>query len=188
MYFRKKEIVLIPYWIQESLARKNLPLDTCLKMDTLRSMTSVEDLAGFAAAQQFLAVICGCEVDAYGLESNWNLYSNDLSREFIRNVINVHKADTNTVEGVRNRLFNPELKKSTDVSPFITYDIAPTALGVVVNPGFFTANPDRTLQYQLLDSILNALYDSGCDVASVNSTSIAYKHLKLMAELKDFGA
>lgn len=151
-------------------------------MDTLKQIVSVEDLAGFAAAQQFLAHIFGAPIDAYGLEISWNENSNDASREYIRRVINLHKADANTVEGVRSRLFTPDvLSNNKDKIPFITYDLSPTALGIVIQPGFFSTTPNRNLQFSLVDATLSALYES-CDRHVVNATPLFRKYLELLSE------
>ena len=180
--YRKKEIVLIPHWIQEILARRNLNIQECLNMDTLKGIVSVEDLAGFAAAQQFLGNIYGAPIDAMGLEVSWNQNSTDAAREYIRSVINLHKVDSNTVEGVRSRLFSPDvLSNNKDKIPFITYDLSPTALGVVIQPGFFSTTPNRNLQFSLVETTLSALYES-CDRHVVNATPLFRKYLELLSE------
>lgn len=179
----KKEIVLIPSWIQEVLHRNKLNIQECLSLDTLKKVMSVEDLAQFAAAQAFIKDLTGVnEIDEYGLSVAWSRNSNAQSNAFLQSVINPMKIDPNTVEGVRNRLFNPEFKQIGCEIPFITYDLSPTALGVVVYPGFFTSTPSRNLRFALVEGILKAFYECGIPAHEVNRTPLCRTYLKLLGE------
>lgn len=178
-----KSIVLIPYWIRDTLNRNNLNISDCLDMNILKSVMSVEDLAGFANAQQLLNTLTGCNnLAVYDLEREWYQTADEKATAFISKVINPTRFDTNTVESVRTRLFNPELRKPEYDSPFITYDLTPTALGVVINPGFFTTTPDYGLQFDLVKALLQALYECNIAPTEVSPSPLFKRYLDLLSE------
>lgn len=173
-------VVLIPYWIYDNLDRNNLNISECLKMDTLKNIFSVEDLAGFAAGQDILNDLTGCIMPTYDLEREWLATCNEQSADFIRKVVNPSRF--NSVGSVRTRLLNPEFANSKYNTPFITYDLTPTALGIVIYPGFFTTVRDDALQFSLIKEILQAFYERNIAPVEVSPLPLFKRYLDLLSE------
>lgn len=173
-------VVLIPYWIYDSLDRNNLNVSECLNIDTLKTIFSVEDLAGFAASQDILNILTGCQMPTFSLEREWLSNCNEQSADFIRKVINPSRL--NTVGNVRSRLLDPDFANSKYETPFITYDLTPTALGVVINPGFFSTVRDDALQFSLIKEILRAFYERNIAPVEVSPLPLFKRYLDLLSE------
>lgn len=177
----KKQIVLIPFWIQEILGRNRLPLSACLELDKLKNIISMDDIASFSALQQSFQKLIGISM-MDELYFNWR---NSIPEGYPENIayaelVNTVSFDTATISGMNMRLFEPEAKTDQYNEPFAIHDITPEVIGIVIYPGFFTNNTDTNLQKLLIEGILKLLYvyDAYHDVAK---TPLFRRYLELLS-------
>ncbi|WP_144106759.1 hypothetical protein [Paraburkholderia sp. BCC1886] len=178
-----KQVMLIPYWVHETLARHKLPLSACLDFEQLRPVSSTNDLLCFLSAQVLMGRMVG---EPHG---TWSLYLLDAwlnsaqgqNKTFLSQTILPLLENPTFDEELRARLFSPESRLPHHKEPFYIYDITREAVGVVVNPGFFTeeagADGYRTA---LTVAILKVLYAySACH--EVSSTPLFKRYLGLLS-------
>lgn len=93
------------------------------------------------------------------LESQWvkSLGSNMTKEGEIRATFSMSYDQSFTKE-LEARLFDPESKQDQYEKAAISYDLSPSAVGVVIYPGFFTATKPLEAQQELVTAVLNALY------------------------------
>lgn len=180
----KKQIVLIPFWVHEAMTRNQLPLAECLNLPVLRPVLALQDLVGFCTLQNFLRQLTGVEVSDGLFEHLLDSIPADQPdlKDFFLNQVWAMQGDESFRRDIQARLFEPELKQSCYEEPFITYDLTPTVVGVVIFPGFFTKNGTQELQSNLISAILKVLYvyDTYSEVAK---TSLFKRYLELLSPL-----
>jgi hypothetical protein len=155
----KKQIVLIPYWVAETLKRNQLPIADCLDISKLRKVMSINDLVLFMALQNSIRNLTSAEVSCNILMA-WLNHANAKSEE-IKTEINTIVAMSGAPEftdQLNNRLFTIDSKLNDYETPFNIYDLTPDYSGVVVYPGFFVNNGDTRLETVFIEAVLAALY------------------------------
>lgn len=180
--FGKKEVILIPHWIQESLARKNLPLSACLNFEQMRSHLSLNDLVGFLVLQKAWMEVAGYEYYS-ALYQHWlDSIANDRAelRDYLSQTIKPLEGDASFEKDIETRLFTEDTLAQYK-QPFIIYDtLASSVMGAVLYPGFFVADRNDELQKDFIEAILKVLYvyDASHEVAQ---TPLFKRYLELLA-------
>lgn len=179
--YQRKNVVYIPYWIQELCGRNSLPLESVLDYNKIGPLLSMEEQAQFLGLQSY--TLYDCDFNAQGIPNpfstvvgNWNGitdYSNGSLREFWRK--SIPKSETSLVSMIEGseylaytagvveqplaaRLFSADAKLERHKKPFITYDLTRDAVGVVVFPGYFNQENFSSFKRELCVSILKVLY------------------------------
>lgn len=180
----KKDIILIPYWIQETLQRNQLPLAACLDFAKIKPIMALSDLTAFAALDEFQKQIIGIESNTWkDIVWHWSgsIPNTDPTlKDFLWNTVNSLSKDRSLTEEVKARLFDSDARTSQYKNAFITYDLSPTVAGVVIYPGFFVSEGIVELQKPLIDSLLKLLYvyEPSHEVAK---TPLFKRYLELLA-------
>lgn len=137
----KRQIILIPYWIEDVLRRKQLPLATCLDFKALRQLVSLGDLAAFVALQSYGNSMTGLREACLGsLVSQWFLatpVSDRETRDDLSNNVLPFENDASIHKDLQSRLFEGSPLLEHRKEPFICYDLTPEFAGAVINPGSF---------------------------------------------------
>lgn len=158
----KRQIVLIPYWIEDTLRRRQLPLATVLDFPKLRAVTALEDLAGLVALQEQWGVLCGLKEPCVGsLVSQWFKtvgFAGAADNDFLSNTVLPIAADASVVKELQARLFAGSTRIDSREEPFNTYDLTPEFAGAVINPGFFGGKTDAKLVLSFARAMLKVLY------------------------------
>jgi hypothetical protein len=159
----KKEVILIPYWIQVILARNQLPLSTCLDIEKIKPLISLNDLITFVSIQnpKYFELVLGAKNYMSDIISIWvekSTKTNTAIRSFCYNTLVPISSDGTFNSELVTRLFTEESKDTSFKEPFIIYDLAPDVCGVVIYPGFFTQVSNKQLQKKVIESILEVLY------------------------------
>jgi hypothetical protein len=186
----KKQIVLIPYWVQEIMQRNKLPLSDCLDLAKLRPLISLNDLLMFAVMDNCQEEIIGSlpgqdTVPSYFQSIIWEwskiIPTNEHElNDFCWKSISTISKDVSILNELKERLFCEDAKSSMYEKPFITYDLTPGITGVVIFPGFFTSARKKEFQKPLVEAILKLsyVYDSTHEVAK---TPLFKRYLELLA-------
>lgn len=161
-----KPVILIPYFIHNTLKRNGLNLSECLDLLKLREYFSIEDLAIFSSLNSvdgFLAVFGGKKEFYYG-------DSNFISMTWCKNVDKIvpEKKENfqNTLSLINrleswndtsSRLFSKDcIEVESDVQ-YEVHDFESGFLGVVIYPGKFINN-DIGLHKSLISDVLDVFY------------------------------
>lgn len=170
-----KNILVIPYWVQEQLARNKLRLPEVLEYEKARQVLSAHDMATLVSAAIVFENVIGKTGDlnaCSGVPSNaiveaWQASATAEQREDCNRVISL-SYDDSIVADLRERLLSANAYDERHPQPFITYDLTPTTVGVVIYPGYFVEGTDyQDKSILLLESILRVFYayDSHHEVA-----------------------
>ena len=192
MSVTKDNIVLIPYWIQETLQRHQLPLSACLDLGKLRPLLAMNDLIAFYALQEQFETVLGTKYIGNCLTWIWaDTIPNDNGslKDFLWKQLNPLSEDPSFELDVKSRLFNSDSRMSEYKNAFITYDLpafvgglasGQNNVGVVIYPGFFTVENGKEYQLPLIREILKLLYvyQSSHEVAK---TPLYKRYLELLA-------
>lgn len=178
----KKEIVLIPFWVQEILQRNQLPLEACLKLDTIKPLMSLNDLVCFLALQSYTDKLLGTKYVEDRLVWVWadSIVENNLGlKDFLWKTLLALSSDASFRKEVEARLLSEDGKVDQYKEPFITYDLPSGVVGVVIYPGFFTGAGVSENQKPLVEAILKVLYvyESTHEVAK---TPLFKRYLELL--------
>lgn len=181
----KKKLVLIPYWIAESLKRNpTLTMSAVLSFPTIRKIASLNDLLCMEALQEMGAWLTGQE---WMPNSLWEIWSKSVpddqpeTYKFLTGGVWSLAKDACIVSEVKARLFSPESRHPRHEKAYTCYDLSADVLGVVINPGFFVGTPDtKELQLALTRDVLKVLYvyDTQSEVAK---TSLFKRYLELLS-------
>lgn len=167
-------VVVIPFWIQESLHRNNLTIEECLDYEKIKRVVSTDDLAGFYNAQTLLRVLVGSEDnmltsnELYGLwERNIPLDRPELRAEMQDFTSNLARV-LGPVEQLIGRLFDDGTKEMRYPDPFKIVDLANKVFGLVIYPGHFDRGGELCLQGELVKALLKAfnMYDAYDELAA----------------------
>lgn len=166
----KKQVILIPYWMQEVVNRNNLSLADYLDIAKLKEVTSINDLAGFYELnnQQHFQTIFGSEVFLDSFLSRLWLSSAECKGSDVVSIFNTVESISQTTRlEVVSRLFNPDSRTDMYEEPFAICDINQQVCGLIIYPGFFNKNASPTLQLKAVEAIIKVLciYDSYSEVA-----------------------
>lgn len=159
----KTDIIFIPYWVYEALKRRGLPIAVCLDFPKVSHLLAPNELISFAGLQGYDTNLMGCTEQVTprncGLEDQWlkSLGSNMEKEGEIRSTFAM-SYDPSFTKELEARLFDPESKQDQYEKAVITYDLSPSAVGVVIYPGFFSKVTLPAVQQELVTAVLNALY------------------------------
>jgi len=159
----RKDIIIVPHWVHESLHRNGMNLGDCLDFEKVRKVFSQSDLVQFLCIQDSIKYLTGTEetlqaIDA-GLWRKWNeTVMTEDAKALLYNAVSPMSTDPTFQQAARDRLFSPDVKRARDEEAFITYDIAPDIGAIVVYPGHFTSAVLGELQVRALQAILKVLY------------------------------
>jgi hypothetical protein len=183
----KRKIILIPYWVEEVLRRKQLPLATCLDFQKLRPVLALSDLVAFVALQDCWGQLTGeKEPGTNGaLVLHWFLQlpasARDANQDLSNNVLPL-AADPSVRKDLQARLFEGSARMEHAKEPFISYDLTPEFAGAVIYPGFFGKDVagDGGLRGEFVKAMLKVLYvyEPHNEVAK---TPLFHRYLSLLA-------
>ena len=186
----KTRVIIIPFWIEESMKRAGVPYSDCLDYSKIKKVVSTEDLLTFFSAQEIASTLVGAEYtscSAWELGSVWNTNMTNQMEDQRKEAANLFEMSlhVNYLEQVKSRLFTPGAAgpdhSPVYEKPYITYDLMPDVVGVVVYPGFFTESTSKELQLSLVDAILKVLYVYNTAYHEVASTLWFKRYLELLA-------
>jgi len=186
-----RDVILIPSWIAESLARGGRSLSDLTDLAKLRECLSLQDLAGLLALNQNKARVLGFDPGfclGYGLHSVWTSALLQPANahpdfEFLANTLQPLASDANILNATISRLTGAENPASIAQlkQPFEKCDLGARASGVILYPGFFNNVVDADFQFKLVDTILQVLYVH-FPHSEVGRTDLAKRYLQLLAE------
>ncbi len=180
----KRNIILIPFWVHETLRRNKLELSAVLDFKKLREVLTLQDIASIFALQDYAKMLAGCEELHIGsLYFGWNagiLANEHEVIDFLNQQVMPIAEDASTRKEVFARLFEPNARLERHEKPFICYDLSPEFEGVVINPGFFTQIGDHQLQSDFVGALLKALYVYE-PYNEVSKTPLFKRHLELLS-------
>lgn len=180
----KRNILLIPHWVHETMKRNKLELPTVLDFKKLRTLLSLQDMAGFLALQDMAPKLLGMqEIHLGSLYFGWSasiLANEHDQQDYLGKVVAPLADDPSIHKEVSARLFEPAARQIRLEKPFICYDLSPEFEGVVINPGFFTQTSDSSLQAELVSAMLKALYVYE-PYNEVCKTPLFKRHLELLS-------
>lgn len=181
----KKEIILIPYWIQEVLARNQLALSACLDIEKIKPLLSLNDLVSFITLQdpKYFQLSTSIPNNISKLVSIWNSITstNKELSNFCWTTLLPMSNDVSFHKDLVARLFEAETQSSRFKEPFVVYDLTPDTVGVVIYPGYFVQGVNNyDLHKSLIEELLEVLYrySSFSDVAK---TSTFKQYLDLLS-------
>ena len=187
----KTNVILIPFWIIESLKRAGLPPSACLDYKKVKSCVSTHDLLTFLAAQGMSGTLIGNQdiipTDTFNVIGVWTAGIKAEPKALTNEVEQLYTVacGSNYLEEVKSRLFTPGTNgpdySPTYEKPFITYDLAPDVIGVVIHPGFFSETPSKEQQLSLVDAVLKVLYVYNTAYHEVASTLWFKRYLQLLS-------
>ena len=157
------QIIMIPHWVLEIMNRNQLGKADCLDYQKIKDIMSVNDQLVFCATQNENMRVMGVDYVSPSLAWLWSAgVPNDQAtlKQYLRNDFDRMSRDDSIKQQVIDRLFTP-LATSTENSEknsFITYDITPSVVGVVLKPGYFTEPNNYKLQLEVIRSVLKILY------------------------------
>jgi len=179
----KRNIILVPFWVHETLKRHNLNLTEALDFKKMREVLSLKDLACFLSLQDYTEMITGMqEMHLGSLYFGWSksINMNQHEQQDFLNMASQLADDASIKKEVFARLFEPQSRCERHEKPFICYDLSPEFEGVVINPGFFTQLGDRQLQAEFIEAMLKALYVYE-PYHEVSKTPLFKRHLELLS-------
>lgn len=188
----RTSVILIPYWIAESLKRGQMQPKDCIDFRKVKSVVSTHDLMTLIAAQDITSELIGArEGGAYGGFALGGLWEQSIQASITpeekRDLESYFDIATkgDYISEVRARLYSPEANGPTHSptyeKPFNIYDLMPDVIGVVVNPGFFTEKPNKALQLSLVEAVLKSLYVYNTPTHEVATTSWFGRFMELLA-------
>lgn len=158
----KRQIVLIPYWIQDTLRRQRLPLETVLNFPKLRAVVALSDLVALVALQECWGQLSGLKEPCAGsIVSQWFHTAGPAGtpdNQELSSVVLPLAADPSVMKELQARLFAGSERIESHAEPYITYDLTPEFAGAVIAPGFFGAYADPKLAKQFVRAVLKTLY------------------------------
>jgi hypothetical protein len=181
-----KKVVLIPYWIQETLSRHSCALGDATNFDQLSQFVNTNDLIGFFALQRYIMELAGFEVHGNALAIKWGeTATREGAQTLLTQTIIPFANDEEYLEDVASRLFTSDSRFERSphhVEPFNMYDITHDVAGVVIHPGFFTEEPGANgYRAALIEAILKVLYAYNA-FHEVASTPLFKRYLGLLAD------
>ena len=186
----KNKVVLIPYWIHETLMRNGLPIDRCVDLNTIAPLVALNDLACFIGLNDYLSKLLygdkvnkkdiwvDCVVNIFLMVDGIYKPSPENYKYFYETLL-PYANDQSIKNEIENRLFSSESKLDNYDEPYKAYDLGNGVCGVVVYPGIGDRIDSAEIQKSLVDSILKVfyVYSTSDDVAS---SAIFYRYLELL--------
>ena len=176
-------VILIPYWVKESLNRRGLAISETINLEKLKEILSFDDLAMFVALNNCFDRIVGFSDEGQSLIYRWtdrvSTNQNELI-DYAYNKLLPIANDESTKNKLESRLFDSNNKSKHYEKPFIVCEITPDIAGVVIYPGYFDKVSDKELQEKVVDKILRILYVY-CAPHDVANTMFFKRYLELLS-------
>jgi hypothetical protein len=162
----KTDVILIPYWVHEALKRNGMVAADCLNFKKLGHILSSNDMILLATLQNSVIDMAGMRDDSgmlpgnFQLADQWraSLNTNDVeSRAEIDNILCM-VGDPSFSNELTLRLFDADSRQEQYTAACIKYDLSPTAVGMVIYPGYFSPTTPVALQLNFVTTVLSALY------------------------------
>lgn len=182
----KKQVILIPYWVEDILKRKEFSIKDAINYDVVLSNLSKEDLAQYFALGNFDKRIFGGEYYSCLPEALLASTADKSKYSKIYDEVYTYSQDDSIKKGLVDRLFNSNNKTNTYESPFRVVDLTTEYCGVIIYPGYFIQDSNTELQKAVLEEILKVLYVYGA-THEVASTTFFQSYLKLVSLDINFG-
>lgn len=187
----KNKVVLIPYWIHETLMRNNLPIDRCLYLNSVVPLVALNDLACFISLNDHLDRLlwgdvnkpnnvedCAVSTNIFLMIEGIYKPSSENYKYFYETLV-PYANDKSIKTEIENRLFSSESKLDNYDEPYKAYDLGNGTCGIVVYPGIGDRINSSEVQKSLVDSILKVFYVYSTP-DKVASSAIFYRYLKLL--------
>lgn len=189
-----KSLVLVPYWVANRIASKNLPLNVCLDYSKMRQLFPLEELAIFVAFQKYKFGLFSkyVELDT-GPSLYWEQIADDpdmlmeynsvaeLSRGDWWGGDSEEKKKFNVIETKTNeRLSISKVDKDLiepDSYSIVDFDINKYAL--IIKPGFLESTENISTVFNLVKDLLKISYMYS-PVHDVSNTSVFRAYVKLL--------
>lgn len=185
-----KKVVLVPYWVQEALARHHCGLEAAFDFDKLVQFINTNDLIGYLSLQDYLLELAGYEVhgDTSGsvLQQKWRETAKSEGAETLltQTIIPLVRSPE-YLQDVCDRLFSPNAvcdRLPHHENAFNVYDATLDAACVVIHPGFFTEEAGSDgFRAALIEALLKVLYAYNA-YHEVAHTPLFKRYLELLAQ------
>lgn len=202
MAVKEKNVIYIPYWIQELCGRHGLPLTAIMDYSKINKFLSLEEQALFLGLQEYELFDCqfnsegiptsGCRAytdefserpDSRALVSSWKKTvgaDNEANSNAISSAETLSYCNDATRLSLTARLFAKESRTDRFKAPYKTVDLDGENVGVIIFPGFFNLESQPAFKMLLLVDILKVLYVYNT-VATVSRTLFFRKYLEELA-------
>lgn len=186
------------------LERRNLPLQSCLDFKLMKQVLSLEeqsillqlqtyslfDISFNSAGEpvQYPSAPQGTDITEWyngkRLEDMWrkSVAANDVDTKDLFHNLSYSTYSDSAAKEISARLFSKESFSEQHQKPFITYDLTPDVIGVVVYPGYFNQEKISSFRYDLIKSVLKVLYVYN-SYASVCKTPYFRKYLEELVRI-----
>lgn len=189
-----KTLVLVPYWVANRIAAKNLPLSVCLDYMKMRELFPLEEIAIFVAFQKYKFGLFSKYVD---LDTGRSLYCEqigddpDLMMEY-NSICELSDGSWYSGDSEERKKFNSvEIKTNErlridkvdkdliepDSYSIVDFDINRYAL--VIKPGFLESTENIETVFNLVKDLLKISYMYS-PVHDVSNTSVFRAYVKLL--------
>jgi hypothetical protein len=148
-----KQVILIPYWLKNTLSRQNLPPTAMLDLAQLSKISSNEDLVLTMELNALTAPVYGTQYDAGSLEQAWLKTQED--RHTYTKLSQLKLLHT---QGLQERLFNAQTLQEDYPDPYDIIDLNRSFFLVTVYPGHFGGPQAAVHQDSLVRALLKLFY------------------------------
>jgi hypothetical protein len=149
MALNNKNILLIPFWIENALNRLKLPLNQILDLSSIYDSISKEDLASVISLNQDgNKTVFGCSV--YCSTMAWGNDSELLNKLYELNSV--------VSPTLYDRLFSQDAYNSKYQSAFRIVDIDSSTTLVIIYPGYFGGSESAKYQSEIRRAMLKICY------------------------------
>lgn len=158
---KPKLVIFLPFWVRDALYRNDLRLEDILRLDKIRSVMSINDLACLMRLQDELDPIVGCKISPNtALFDAWYVRANEENRQWLLNTAGPYASNQTIFQELAARLFMKESANPARFGvPFEAVDISRDVAAIIINPGFFTDQAiNAEIHIQVIEAILKLLY------------------------------
>lgn len=199
---RAKSVVYVPYWVKGIFERHNRPFSELLQFDKACEVLSTQELANvlnvnlrqlydakFDPKTGLPEISYGTWqeeqmgprlIDIWRKQTTANPTANNSAAIAKLENAQLISGSNECDQEVNARLFDPSSQQDRYKVPFITYDVDPSVVFVVIHPGFFNVQEYMKLKFAMLEAVLKTLYVYNT-YASVCKTPYFRKYLELLA-------
>lgn len=155
-------IYLLPHWVVDNMKRRDIPIGQILDFPNLRRSISVNDLLSIVSIQSFGEMVVGSKeiiAGACSVFCEWiSSCSSDEDRNYFKRNIEPFEKDPMTREGVCSRLFQQDPNVSQPKQGYEIIVLNDKAIGIVIYPGYFHSNTEKTTHFEVIRALLKQLY------------------------------
>lgn len=148
-----KKVFLIPYWLENTLTRHQLPLSASLSLAKLKEVTSDEDLVLTLLLNSNTVPVFGIERYSSLPAQAWCAQADQVTPcERLLALLPLH------LGGLQDRLFSEQTLSARYAAPFNIQDIGDDTFVVVIYPGYFGGPNATQHQNELVTALLKLFY------------------------------